>query len=108
MYIWEEGNDKWIWPADESVPRYVGSQISRDEVVNILNTSETQQAEINKLKNSQTALAINTLTGLMKKEHKAEIDELKADRCWLIENFFNNKLTTDDIVKMTEIVERNG
>ena len=50
MYIWEEGEDKWIWPADESVPRYVGTQISRDEIVNILNKSEVLQAEIDELK----------------------------------------------------------
>ena len=82
MYIWEEGEDKWIWPADESVPRYVGSQISRDEVVSILNKSEAQQAEIDELMrmlDKTTDAGIMCIGKAMFDENKALIAKHKGE-----------------------------
>lgn len=35
--VWKECDEAWVWPEDESVPRYKGTQLPKEEVVRILN-----------------------------------------------------------------------
>ncbi len=37
LKIWKEGDPRWIWYDEESVPRYMYSQITRNYVVDLLN-----------------------------------------------------------------------
>lgn len=38
--IWREGDPVWTWPEGEIVPRYKWSQISKDKIVELLNTHQ--------------------------------------------------------------------
>lgn len=35
--VWHEGDPKWTWDSSSSVPRYKHCQITRNEVLRILN-----------------------------------------------------------------------
>ena len=36
LYIWNEGDPKWTWPDNSSAPRYKGYQISRENIIKLL------------------------------------------------------------------------
>lgn len=44
--VWREGDDKWTWAEEESVPRYMWSQVHKSDVVNILNLTQELEKQL--------------------------------------------------------------
>lgn len=55
--VWREGDDKWTWAEEESVPRYMWSQIHKSDVVNILNRIAELEAQLDAVRSLEPKFA---------------------------------------------------
>jgi hypothetical protein len=73
LATWKEGEPKWIWYDEESVPRHMYSQITRDYIIDLLNREDSLLCKKDDMINFLSS-NVKVLTYSMEEENYVDLE----------------------------------